>query len=76
MLLASTGSTPVFIMKDLRLNYQLILKKLGATDEHISCVNVTKLKEKILAEFPQLWEDKSRRCKILTASSKRTGKAI
>ena len=76
VLLPSTESTPVFMMKDLRLNYQRILKKLGATDEHISCVNVTKLKEKIIVEFPQLWEDKSARCKILTTSSKRTGKAI
>ena len=51
MLLASTESTPVFMMKDLRLHYQRILKKLGATDEHISCVNVTRLKEKYLQNF-------------------------
>ena len=76
MLLASTESTPVFMTKDLRLNYRRILKKLGETDEHISCVNVTRLKEKILAEFPQLWEEKSGRCTVLTTSSKRTGKAI
>ena len=76
VLLASTESTPVFMTKDLRLNYRRILKKLGATDEHISCVNVTRLKDKILAEFPELWEEKSERCTILTTSSKRTGKAI
>ena len=76
VLLASTESTPVFMTKDLRLNYRRILKKLGATDEHISCVNVTRLKEKILEEFPQLWEEKSGKCTILTTSSKRTGKAI
>ena len=43
-----------FMMKDLRLNYQRMLKKLAANEEHISCVNVARLKEKILAEFPQL----------------------
>ena len=37
---------------------------------------MTRLKEKILAEFPQLWEDKTGKCTILTTSSKRTGKAI
>ena len=76
VLLASTESTLVFMMKDLRLNYQRIFKKLGATDEHISCVNVTRLKEKVLAEFLQLWEEKSGRCTVLTISSKRTRKAI
>ena len=64
------------MMKDLLLNYQRILKKLGATDEHISCVNVTRLKDKIFAELPELWEEKSERCTILTTTSKRTGKAI
>ena len=33
VLLASTEFIPVFMMKDLRLNYQRILKKLGATDK-------------------------------------------
>ena len=65
-----------FMMKDLRLNYQRMLKKLAANEEHISCVNVTRLKDKILAEFPELWEEKSERFTILTTSSKRTGKAI
>ena len=65
-----------FMMKDLRLNYQRILKKLAANEEHISCVNVARLKEKILAEFPQLWEENSGRCTILTTSSKIRGKAI
>ena len=37
---------------------------------------MTRLKEKILEEFPQLWEEKSGKCTILTTSSKRTGKAI
>ena len=58
VLLASTESTPVFMTKALRLNYQRILKKLAETDEHISCVNVTRLKEKILAGFPQLSEER------------------
>ena len=52
------------------------MKKLGATDDHISCVNVTRLKEKILAEFPEIWEQKCERCTILTTSSKRIENAI
>ena len=54
VLLALTEPTPVFMMKDLRLNYYKILKKGGANDKHISCVNMTRLKEIILSEFPQL----------------------
>ena len=54
VLLASTEPTPVFMMNNLRLIYQRILKKLGGFEDHISCVNGTRLKEKILAECPQL----------------------
>ena len=64
------------MMKHLHLNYHRILKKLGANDKHISYVNVTRSKEKILARFPQLLEEKSGKCTSLTTSSKRIGKSI
>ena len=62
------------MMKDLRLNYQRILKKLGTTEEHISCVTVTRLKEKILAEFPQPWEEKSEGVRFWQHPVKEQGK--
>ena len=71
----ASENSPVFMMKDLRKQYQNILRKHGATAESIECVNVTRLKEAILAEMPDLFEKKKGKFTILT-SSKPLGNVI
>ena len=55
------------MMKDLRKKFQSILEKHGATAESINSVNVTRLKEIILAEIPDLFEEKKGKYVILTS---------
>ena len=49
----------VFFLKDLRRLYQDWLKYLGADEDIIENVNVTRLKEQLLDEIPGFWEQKS-----------------
>ena len=65
-LLISSEGTPVFMMVDIRQQYQAILKKHGALAETIDRVHVTRLKENILAEIPELFEEKKGKFVILT----------
>ena len=74
-IIIASENSPVFMMKDLRKQYQNILRKHGATAESIECVNVTRLKEAILAEMPDLFEKKKGKFTILT-SSKPLGNVI
>ena len=49
----------VFFLKDLRRLYQDWLKYLGADEDIIENVNVTRLKEQLLGEIPGFWEQKT-----------------
>lgn len=73
-MVASTDA-PVFMMKDLRYKFQKMLRKHGSTDDVIDRVNVTRLKENIIADIPGLLEQKSGKFTILT-SNKFMGGAI
>ena len=54
------------MMKDLRKIYQEKLLHLGALQDFVQGVNVTRLKEAILEQVPGLCEQKSGRCVLLT----------
>lgn len=63
------------MLKDLREMYQHKLRQLGATDIEIDLVNVTRLKESILAELPGLCEQKKGKHVFLTLDES-MGRAI
>ena len=65
-LIISSETTPVFYMKDLRVMYQEKLEELGASNEQIERVNVTRLKEHLLKEVYDLCEEKEGKCILLT----------
>ena len=65
-LIISSETTPVFYMKDLRVMYQEKLEELGASNEQIERVNVTRLKEHLLKEVYGLCEEKEGKCILLT----------
>ena len=53
-------------MKDLRVMYQEKLEELGASNEQIERVNVTRLKEHLRKEVHGLCEEKEGKCILLT----------
>ena len=53
-------------MKDLRVMYQEKHEELGASNEQIERVNVTRLKEHLLKEVHGLCEEKEGKCILLT----------
>ena len=71
----SDTTTPIFMMKDLRMLYQEKLRQLGAPEQLIEKVNVTKLKNRILELLPGLCEQKNGKYVILTLNGD-VGKAI
>ena len=54
------------MMKDLHAMFQQKLRQLGATNEHVDRVNVTRLKDNILAEVPGLCEQTKGKYVLLT----------
>ena len=74
-IICSSDTTPVFMMKDLKSKFQQILTRLGAASESIEGVNVTRLKDQLLAEIPSLTETKKGKFTILTMDQP-LGKAI
>ena len=65
----------VFFLKNLRRPYWDWLKHLGADGDVIRNVNVTRLKEKLLAKIPGLWKQKNGKFLILTVQED-IGRAI
>ena len=57
-------------MKDLRVMYQEKLEELGALNEQIKRVNVTRLKEHLLKEVHGLCEEKEGKCILLTLNGR------
>ena len=53
-------------MKDLRVMYQEKLEELGASNEQMERVNVTRLKEHLLKEVHGLCEENEGKCILLT----------
>ena len=74
-IMSSQDSTPIFMMKDLRSMYQEKLEHLGATNDYVSRVNVTRLKQRILKQIPGLCEQKSGKFVLLTLDGE-VGEAI
>ena len=71
----SDTTTHIFMMKDLRMLYQEKLRQLGAAEQLIEKVNITKLKNRILELLPGLCEQKNGKYVILTLNGD-VGKAI
>eukprot|EP00794_Sanderia_malayensis_P004251 gene4251-4816_t len=67
--------TPVFYMKDLRQVYEDRLRFLGAPEDIIKNVNVTRLKNDLLREIPGMCEQKNGKYVILTVEEQ-FGKAL
>ena len=55
------------MMKDLCKEFQSILQKHGASKETVKNVNVTRLKQAILADIPELFEEKNGKFTLLTS---------
>ena len=65
----------VFMMKDLKIMYQDRLTHLGASSDFVEKVNVTRLKEKLLAQIQGLVEKKKGKHVLLTLDGE-IGKAM
>ena len=60
------NQTPVFYLRDLREMYQNRLRNLGASPDVVDKVNVTRLKEDLLQQIPELYEQRNGKYIILT----------
>ena len=65
----------VLFLKNLRRPYWDWLKHLGADEDVIRNVNVTRLMEQLLAKIPGLWKQKNGKFVILTVQED-VGRAI
>ena len=66
---ASKPSIPVFMLKDVKADYQQILRQLGASKESIDVAHVTRLKNQLLSAIPGLVAQKRGKYVILTKES-------